>query len=75
MLRHLAFSLLFAASLFGQARHTALSSHEAFMTEIVNKKWECTFTNYPELRFHAYKIEILDSSERITTTLTKLKHV
>ena len=75
MLRHLAFSLLLAAPLLGQARHPALSSHEAFLTEIVNKKWECTFTNYPELRFQADKIEILDSSERVTTTLIKLTHV
>ncbi|WP_294232430.1 hypothetical protein [Prosthecobacter sp.] len=75
MFRALILLSMLASSVFGQARHPALASHEAFLTEIVNKKWECTFTNYPELRFHADKIEILDSTERVTTTLVKLTHV
>lgn len=45
------------------------------MTEIANKKWECSFTSYPELRFHEDRIEVLASDEQITSTLIKLAHV
>jgi hypothetical protein len=75
MTRVLALLIASSSVLYSQARHPALASHETFMAEIGNKKWECTFTNYPELRFHADKIEILASDERVTGTVIKLNHL
>jgi hypothetical protein len=40
-----------------------MSSPEAFMTEIANKKWECSYTAYPELRFLGDKIEALSAGK------------
>ncbi|TLD70451.1 hypothetical protein FEM03_12035 [Phragmitibacter flavus] len=54
--------------------HPGLQSHEAFIREIANKKWECSYTSYPELRFHENKIEILAGDERVTSELTKVSH-
>lgn len=55
------FCVFFAATL--QGLPPAMSSPEAFMTEIANKKWECSYTAYPELRFLGDKIEALSAGK------------
>lgn len=55
--------------------HPALQSPEAFLAEIASKKWECSFTNYPELRFQADKIEILASDGKVTSTINRVTQV
>lgn len=69
-------AFLLAATFFAQAQqpHPALQSQEAFLSEIAGKKWECSFTIYPELRFFADKIEILTPEGKVTRTLAKLSH-
>ena len=46
----------------------ALASPEAFMTEIANKKWECSYTSYPQVRFIGDKIEALAADAILSTT-------
>ena len=75
MVRLIAFVCGFCTILHAQQVHPALKSHESFLSEIANKKWECAFSNYPELRFFEERIEILASDERVTGTLIKLTHV
>lgn len=38
------------------------------MTEIANKKWECSYTAYPEVRFLGDKIEALAADAILSTT-------
>ncbi|TDU81119.1 hypothetical protein EI77_00421 [Prosthecobacter fusiformis] len=46
-----------------------LQSKEAFMTGLGNATWECSFTNYPRLRFYADKIELLAGDNKVFGTL------
>lgn len=67
-------ALVASFSATAQQPHAALQSQEAFLAEISGKKWETSFTNYPEMRFFADKIEILAPDGKITSTLVKVSH-
>lgn len=54
--------------------HPALQSQEAFLAELAGKKWECSFTTLPELRFHADKIEVIAPDGKVSSTLSKVSH-
>jgi tetratricopeptide (TPR) repeat protein len=58
----------------GQQPHPALQGEIAFLTEIANKEWECSFTAYPRVRFFADKIEVLSSDGKVTSTLNNVTH-
>lgn len=53
----------------------ALKSHESFLMEIANKKWECSLTAYPRVRFFEDKIDVLAGDGSTTSTLTKITHL
>lgn len=44
------------------------------MAELTGKKWECSFTSAPRLRFGEGKIEVLDDSGKVTSSLPKVSH-
>ncbi len=54
--------------------HPALQSQEAFLAELAGRKWECSFTNLPELRFHADKVEVIAGDGKVFNTLSKVSH-
>lgn len=56
------------------SRHPALEGPTAFLTEIANKDWECSFTAYPRVRFFADKIEVLADDGKVTNTLKNVTH-
>gem|GEM_PF-5101923 len=74
-MRILLFWVFFTLPLGAQQIHPALQSHETFMQEIANKKWECSFSNYPVVRFQPDKIEILANNGQILADLKNLKHL
>lgn len=70
MLRIILPFLIMVPFLRAQTPHAALASSEAFMAEIVNKKWECSFTAYPQVRFLGDKIEAMAADAIISTLST-----
>lgn len=56
------------------ALHPALQSQEAFLAELAGKKWECSFTTLPEVRFYADKVEVLAADGKVSSTLSKVSH-
>ncbi|MEN3942742.1 hypothetical protein WJU23_15690 [Prosthecobacter sp. SYSU 5D2] len=74
--------LIIAASLSGswsgiqaQQPGAAFQSTETFLSALNNSTWECSFNSYQRVRFHADKIELLSTDNRVTRTLNDISHL
>lgn len=52
----------------------AFQSTETFLAALNNATWECSFPSYPRVRFHADKIDLLSTDNRVTRSLSKVSH-